>query len=54
MTEAFDKIMAGLKDARAYLDGGRDGFVVHQIDVRGTSSTPGVGQRTKSEPPPSS
>lgn len=54
MTEAFDKTMAGLKDARSYLDGGRDGFVVHQIDVRETSSTPGVGQRTKSEPPPSS
>ena len=33
MTDAFDKIMAGLKDARAYLDGGREGFVVRQIDV---------------------
>ena len=33
MTDAFDKIMAGLEDGRAYLDGGREGFVVHQIDV---------------------
>ena len=33
MTDAFDKIMAGLTDARAYLDGGREGFVVHQIYV---------------------
>ena len=33
MTEAFEKIMAGLKDARAYLNGGRAGFEVHQIEV---------------------
>ena len=33
MTEAFDKIMAGLEDARGYLDGRRAGFVVHQIEV---------------------
>ena len=33
MTEAFEKIMAGLKDARAYLDGARAGFEVHQIEV---------------------
>ena len=33
MTEAFEKITAGLKDARAYLDGGRAGFEVHQIEV---------------------
>ena len=33
MTEAFDKIMAGLEDARAYLNGGRAGFEVHEIEV---------------------
>ena len=33
MTEAFEKIMAGLKDARAYLNGDRAGFEVHQIEV---------------------
>ena len=33
MTEAFDKIMAGLGDARGYLDGRRAGFGVHQVDV---------------------
>lgn len=31
MSKAFRKIMAGLDDARAYLDGQRDGFVVHEV-----------------------
>ncbi|MXY67380.1 MAG: transcriptional regulator [Acidobacteriia bacterium] len=33
MTKAFDKIMAGLDDAHAYLNGGRGGFTVHRIEV---------------------
>lgn len=33
MSNAFDKIMAGLDDARAYMDGERDGFQVHEIEV---------------------
>ena len=33
MSKAFDKIMTGLEDARAYLDGERDGFAVHEVDV---------------------
>ncbi len=33
MSKPFDKVMAGLEDARAYLDGGRDGFVVHDVEV---------------------
>ena len=33
MTKTFDKIMAGLEDARAYLNGGRTGFVAHEIEV---------------------
>ena len=33
MTKAFDKIRAGLDDARAYLEGDRSGFVVHDIEV---------------------
>ena len=33
MTKAFDEIMAGLDDARAYLKGDRTGFAVHEIDV---------------------
>ena len=33
MTRAFDKIMAGLDDARAYLNGDRTGFAVHEIKV---------------------
>ena len=34
MSGAFDKIMAGLDDTRAYLDGDRAGFAVHEIDRR--------------------
>jgi len=33
VTEAFDKIMTGLEDARAYLQGDRSGFAVHEIEV---------------------
>ena len=33
MTRAFDKIMAGLDDARAYLRGDRAGFAAHEIEV---------------------
>ncbi|MDE0261256.1 MAG: hypothetical protein OXJ37_02470 [Bryobacterales bacterium] len=36
MTKAFDKIVAGLDDARAYLKGNRAGFTVHQIEVSAT------------------
>ena len=33
MTKAFEKIMAGLDDAHAYLNGDRSGFAVHAIEV---------------------
>ena len=33
MSKAFEKIRAGLDEARAYLDGDRDGFVVHAVEV---------------------
>ena len=33
MSKAFDKIRAGLEDAHAYLDGDRDGFSVHEVEV---------------------
>ena len=33
MTKAFDKIMAGLDDARAYRKADRIGSVVHEIEV---------------------
>ncbi len=33
MSKAFDKVMAGLEDARAYLDGDRAGFAVHEVEV---------------------
>ena len=33
MTSAFEKIMEGLSDAEAFLDGERSGFVVHEIEI---------------------
>ena len=33
MRKAYDKVMAGLGDAQGYLNGKRDGFVVHEIEV---------------------
>ena len=33
MTKAFEKVRAGPEDARAYLDGDRDGFAVHEVEV---------------------
>ena len=33
MSKACDKVMAGLGDAQGYLNGNRDGFMVHEIEV---------------------
>ncbi len=33
MTNALDKIMGGLDDARSYLSGDRSGFAVHEVEV---------------------
>ncbi len=33
MSNAFDKTMVGLEDAGAYMDGERDGYTVHEIEV---------------------
>lgn len=33
MSKAFDKIMAGLEEAQAYLDGAREGYVVHEVET---------------------
>ena len=33
MNKAFNKVMAGLEDAHAYLDGKRSGFAVHAVKV---------------------
>lgn len=33
MSEAYNKVMAGINDARAYLEGERNGFTVHEIEV---------------------
>lgn len=33
MSKAFNKVRAGLEDARAYLDGKRSGFAVHEVKI---------------------
>ena len=33
MSKALEKIRAGLDDARAYLEGDRDGFAAHEVEV---------------------
>ena len=33
MSKAFEKIRAGLEDARSYLEGDRSGFAVHEVEV---------------------
>lgn len=33
MSKAFNKVMVGLEDARAYLDGKRSGFAVHEVKI---------------------
>ena len=33
MTEAFDRIMQGMKEAIAYANGARDGYIVHEVEV---------------------
>lgn len=47
--KAFDKIMAGLKDAEAYLAGAREGFVTHlipEVDVRAIRAKVGGSRET--------
>ncbi|WP_419856214.1 helix-turn-helix domain-containing protein [Candidatus Poriferisodalis sp.] len=49
MKSAFDKIKAGLRDAEAYLDGERSGFVTHEVvvaepDVRAIRARTGLSQ----------
>ena len=33
MSKAYDKVRAGLEDARGYLSGDRDSFAVHEIEA---------------------
>ena len=49
MSKAYDKVRAGLEDARGYLGGERDGFAVHEIeapepDVAAIRSKTGLSQ----------
>ena len=52
MSNAFDKVMAGLEDARTYLEGGRDGFVVHEVGIPepDVAAIRGKGFRNRSLP----
>ena len=49
MGEAFDKIMGGLEEARAYAQGARSGYVVHEVvvvepDVQAIRARTGLSQ----------
>ena len=49
MSEAFDRIMQGLKEAEAYLNGHTEGAITHHIevptpDVRAIRATTGLSQ----------
>ena len=46
MSKAFDKIMDGLKDARTWLEGNREGFAVHEVEVPDPPGDPGQSQST--------
>ena len=50
MSKAFDKIMAGLDDTRAYLDGDGAGFAVHEIEVS-DPDVPAIRSKTGLSPP---
>lgn len=49
MTKAFDSIMRGLQEVEAYLQGAREGYVVHEIkvptpDVKAIRASTGLSQ----------
>ena len=48
---AFNKLMAGLEDARVYLDGQRSGFAVHKAKVPEPMLQPSIvqGERGRSQ-----
>ena len=50
MSKAFDKIMAGLEDAQAYLHGARDGYEVRDITVSEPDVTSIRGRTGLSQP----
>ena len=44
---AFNKLMAGLEDARAYLAGKRSGFAVHKAKVPKPRARPSIVQEER-------
>ena len=44
---AFNKVMAGLEDVRAYLDGERKGFAVSAVQVPKPMSRPSIAQKQR-------
>lgn len=50
MNKAFGKIIAGLEDARAYVNDGPHGFVVHEINVPGSDVSAIRGKMGPSQP----
>lgn len=46
MTKAYDSIMRGLQEVEAYLQGAREGYVVHQIEVPDTPDVKAIRAST--------
>jgi putative transcriptional regulator len=46
MTKTFDSIMRGLQEVEAYLQGAREGYMVHEIEVPDTPDVKAIRART--------
>lgn len=46
MTKTYDSIMRGLQEVEAYLQGARDGYVVHEVEVPDTPDVKAIRART--------
>ena len=46
MTKTYDSIMRGLQEVEAYLQGARDGYVVHEVEVPDAPDVKAIRART--------
>ena len=46
MTKTYDSIMRGLQEVEAYLQGAREGYVVHEVEVPDAPDVKAIRART--------
>lgn len=46
MTKTYDSIMRGLQEVEAYLQGAREGYVVHEVEVPDTPDVKAIRAQT--------